>query len=63
MNKISNKNVFNLIIFYSFRGSSMKQEQRDALFQVLQKKLQKAEQLLEQSHDTEKFGGIGGYKL
>jgi hypothetical protein len=33
------------------------------LFQDLQKKLSKAEKLLEPSHDTEKFGGIGKYKL
>ncbi|XP_069679816.1 alpha-(1,6)-fucosyltransferase [Periplaneta americana] len=37
---------------------SLKQEQRDALFQDLQKKLQRAEKLLEQSHDSEKYGGI-----
>jgi hypothetical protein len=41
----------------------MKQEQRDALLQDLHKKLQRADKLLEQSHDTERFGGIGKYKL
>jgi hypothetical protein len=41
----------------------MKQEQRDALFQDLQTKLQRADKLLEQSHDVERFGGIGKYKL
>jgi hypothetical protein len=41
----------------------MKQEQRDALLQDLQPKLQRAAKLLEQSHDTERFGGIGKYKL
>jgi hypothetical protein len=41
----------------------MKQEQRDALFQDLQKKLQRADKLLEQSHDTERSGGTGKYKL
>jgi hypothetical protein len=41
----------------------MKQEQRDALFQDLQKKLQKADKLLEQSRDSERLGGIGKYKL
>jgi hypothetical protein len=51
------------IIFCSFRDPSLKQDQRDALFQDLQKKLQRAEQLLEHSHDTEKFDGIGEYKL
>jgi len=42
---------------------SMKQEQRDALLQDLQTKLQRADKLLEQSHDTERFSGIGKYKL
>ena len=41
----------------------MKQEQRDALLQDLQMKLQRADKLLDQSHDTERFGGIGEYKL
>jgi len=41
----------------------MKQEQRDALLQDLQTKLQRADKLLEQSHDAERFGGIGKYKL
>ena len=41
----------------------MKQEQRDALLQDLQTKLQRADKLLEQSHDSERFGGIGKYKL
>jgi protein required for attachment to host cells len=40
----------------------MKQEQKDALLQDLQVKLQKADKLLEQSHDAERFGGIGKYK-
>jgi hypothetical protein len=41
----------------------MKQEGRDALLQDLQTKLQRADKLLEQSHDAEIFGGIGKYKL
>jgi hypothetical protein len=40
----------------------MKQEQKDALLQDLQVKLQKADKLLEQSHDAERYGGIGKYK-
>jgi len=41
----------------------MKQEQRDALLKDLQTKLQRADKLLEQSHDAERFSGIGKYKL
>jgi hypothetical protein len=41
----------------------MKQEQRDALLQDLQTTLQRADKLLEQSHDAERFVGIGKYKL
>jgi hypothetical protein len=40
----------------------MKQEQKDALLQDLQVKLQKADKLLEQSHDADRFAGIGKYK-
>jgi hypothetical protein len=40
----------------------MKQEQKDALLQDLQVKLQKADKLLEQSHDAERYGEIGKYK-
>lgn len=47
----------------AFRDPSLKQEQRDTLFQDLQKKLLKAEKLLEPSHGTEKICGIGEYKL
>ena len=39
----------------------MKQEQKDALFQDLQMKLQRADKLFEQSRDAERFGGIGKY--
>jgi hypothetical protein len=41
----------------------MKQEERDALLKDLQTKLQRADKLLEQSHDAERFSGIGKYKL
>jgi hypothetical protein len=49
--------------FLAFRDPSLRQEQKDALFQELQKKLLKAEKLLEPSHSTEKLCGIGEYKL
>ncbi|PSN45403.1 Alpha-(1,6)-fucosyltransferase [Blattella germanica] len=37
---------------------SLKQEQKETLFKNLQEKLRRAEKLLDQSHDTEKYGGI-----
>lgn len=56
--KRQNAELRSLFKDISVGDPSMKQEQRDALLQDLQMKLQRADKLLEQSHDAERFGGI-----